>query len=447
MKNLTAIKVYSVVFFLLLSFLFTSCQEKKGNGTAPDGGQDGRTVGKAEDSNAGESINDYFPHQAGDEFSYWLILKNKEGTTGGEVDMKFTGKEKIGETECFVSEIVAEGQTVGKNYYEITPDKILLHRQSRPEGVVVDYDPPLIVVKYPFKSGDSWVNANKGDDTETKCSVEAEEEIELPMGKVKAWKVKSEIVISEKEKVESDSWFAKGIGKVQERNYSQSDMDSMESLITLKYYTVAGVNSRKEALNKAQSLKNAHRDVHDYFPLKPGSRWIYRDTTTGQEGKEAVQENLYEIMGVEEYQGKECIILNRLMHRMPMFASKDLYVVEGDKVYTFGSKDIKEGKKEPSLMLKFPFKAGEKWESDSDSIKRTHTVIGEEDVEVPAGKFKAWKIVNEYIISKGVPQTSNVTVWYAKDVGVVKVDSLAKSKDKTVKNRMELLEYNMINQR
>ncbi len=444
MKKFFIGRFYILAVLITFLLIFASCQGNKEIGS--EGGKGGKVSEVKEEkkeSPAVESINDYFPHQIGDEYSYWLMVKNKEQATGGEITLKFTGKEKVGEKECTVSEVVVDGRTVGKNFYEIKDDMILLVRQSRPEGEVLTLEPPSVVFKYPFKKDDTWVNKNKQDNSETNCKVVGEEEIELPLGKVKAWKVTSEVVFSETEKIGNESWYVKGIGKVQERNFAQNGMDSQESLITLKYYKIDGVDSNELMEKKITSLKNAHEQVLEYFPLKPGSKWVYRDVTTGPRGKDVEQDNLYEITGVEEYHGKECIILNRLMHKMPMFASKDLYVVEGDKIFTYGARDIREGTKEPSLMLKFPFKAGEKWETNENSVRRIHTMVGEEEVKVPAGTFKAWKMENKYVIDKGVKQTSNVTVWYARGVGVVKVNSSAKSKDTSIKNSMELLEYSI----
>lgn len=444
MTNNFKLRFCLVALILALSLILSSCRGNQGINGTPDIRGEGKVTEKNDDKKESpvvESINDFFPHQTGDNWTYWLMVKNPEGTAGGEVSMKFTGKEKIDDTECIVSEIVAEGQTVGKNFFKISDDKVVVLRHSMPEGDVINFDPPAVIFKYPIKKGDTWVNSDKTEKFETTYKVEGEEELELPIGKVKAWKITNETIYSQDEKVGNEAWYVKGIGKVQERNYSKRGSESQESLITMKSYDVGEVNSNELIEKSIKSKQNAHEQMLEYFPLKIGSQWVYKDETTGPQGKEAEQENLYEITGVEDYQGKECIILNRLMHKMPMFKSKDLYVIDGDKLFTFGSKDIKEGKKEPALMLKFPFKAGEKWETNEDSVRRIHKVVGEEDVEVPAGKFKAWKMENTYIIDKGIKQTSEVAVWYAKGVGVVKVDSVAKAKDMTVKNRMELMEY------
>ena len=446
MKNNFKQRLCLVALILLVSMFLASCQGNQKTNTGPDTGGKGNVsvkTDKKKESPSVESINDFFPHQAGDNWTYWLVVKNSEVTRGGEVSVKVTGTENIEETECTVSEIVADGQTVGKNYVKISDDKIAVMRHSLPEGDVINFDPPSVVLKYPLKKGDSWVNHEKTEKVDTTYKNAGEEELTLPIGKIKAWKITNETVYSPDEIVGNEAWYAKGIGKVQERNYSKRSGEIQESLITLKSYNVGGVSSNELIEKSIKSKQNANKQMLEYFPLKIGSQWVYKDVTTGPQGNETERENLYVITGVEQYQGKECIVLNRLMNKMPMFASKDLYVIDSDKLFTFGSKDIREGKKEPALMLKFPLKTGEKWETNEDSVRRIHTVAGEEDVEVPAGKFKAWKMENKYIFEKGIRQTSETTVWYAKDVGVVKVESKAKAKDLSVKNCMELLNYSI----
>jgi hypothetical protein len=64
----------------------------------------------------------------------------------------------------------------------------------------------------------------------------------------------------------------------------------------------------------------------------------------------------------------------------------------------------------PVPLFKQPAKAGTKWEVG----EVTYTVIGEEDVEVPAGKYKAVKVD---VASGGDVHTS---LWFAPTVGLIK---------------------------
>jgi hypothetical protein len=75
----------------------------------------------------------------------------------------------------------------------------------------------------------------------------------------------------------------------------------------------------------------------------------------------------------------------------------------------------------PVTFLKPAAKAGETWDVDSVAngltIKGKFTAKGEEEVEVPAGKFKALRVEAEMTVN-GRPFRS--TAWYALDVGMVK---------------------------
>jgi hypothetical protein len=72
-------------------------------------------------------------------------------------------------------------------------------------------------------------------------------------------------------------------------------------------------------------------------------------------------------------------------------------------------------------ILKLPVKKGEKWEDKISAPTNagvgtiTYTAVGEEEVEVPAGKFKAIR-VDSVTGGEGVAETE----WFALGIGVVK---------------------------
>ena len=78
-------------------------------------------------------------------------------------------------------------------------------------------------------------------------------------------------------------------------------------------------------------------------------------------------------------------------------------------------------------MLKLPAKEGDSWSYESGggdgpiAHKTTYTVGKEEEVEVPAGKFKAIRVDKElkYDIGNG-PTTIKTSSWYATKVGLIK---------------------------
>jgi hypothetical protein len=77
----------------------------------------------------------------------------------------------------------------------------------------------------------------------------------------------------------------------------------------------------------------------------------------------------------------------------------------------------------PTPELRLPAKAGDTWEweapgvGDGPSRKITFKVIGEEEVEVPAGKFKAVRVERELEVGKVTQRSEG---WYAPEVGLVK---------------------------
>lgn len=82
-------------------------------------------------------------------------------------------------------------------------------------------------------------------------------------------------------------------------------------------------------------------------------------------------------------------------------------------------------KGEPAALLKLPAKEGDTWMSERPgrgnvTFTATYTVGKEEEVEVPAGKFKAVPVTFQ---SDGGGLVINVTRWYAAGVGVVRVVS------------------------
>jgi hypothetical protein len=84
---------------------------------------------------------------------------------------------------------------------------------------------------------------------------------------------------------------------------------------------------------------------------------------------------------------------------------------------------------EPYYLLKYPIKARDTWQIEYPfqvgltGIKGTVTVLGEEEVKVPAGTFKAVKLERVITEENGklLAKPLKITVWFARGVGRVKV--------------------------
>lgn len=87
------------------------------------------------------------------------------------------------------------------------------------------------------------------------------------------------------------------------------------------------------------------------------------------------------------------------------------------------------------------------WKGDVEGKpgNSTFTIIGEEEITVPAGTFKAWKVKTKTDDSGKTKAT--IYTWFVKGVGPVKIelDSTMNSTAGSlkIKSRMELKSYNL----
>src|SRR6266850_1356569 len=111
-------------------------------------------------------------------------------TGSAEGKVRVTGREKIGEVEAFVLTTEIGGATTEKEYLAVDATGIRMLRQASGDRII-DYATPFIRLKLPPVKGDTW--EWKGDMGKSKASVvftnEGEDEITVPAGKYKAWKV------------------------------------------------------------------------------------------------------------------------------------------------------------------------------------------------------------------------------------------------------------------
>ena len=145
-----------------------------------------------------------------------------------------------------------------------------------------------------------------------------------------------------------------------------------------------------------------------YYPLKVGTKWTYK---VGD--KEIVQSvSKHEKVG-------EVVCANVETEVAGAKASVEQIGVteKGIGRYSFGTAKLES----PVVLLKLPPAKGDTWKVDSkigtEVLKGTFTNSGEEDITVPAGKYKAFKISGEFDVAG---QNMTFVYYFAKDVGVVK---------------------------
>ena len=153
-----------------------------------------------------------------------------------------------------------------------------------------------------------------------------------------------------------------------------------------------------------------------YFPMTVGDRWVVEQQL--QSGSEEYTEVVTE---VEKKDGATIVTVGREVDGKAGPALSHVRVTD-DGVYRMSLLGTKYDP--PYCVLRLPLKPGLTWKSEvqSGGVVRTtfqYKAVGEEDVEVPAGKFRAFRLdVN--VDSNGRQRTSSI--WYAPNVGVVKLD-------------------------
>jgi hypothetical protein len=172
----------------------------------------------------------------------------------------------------------------------------------------------------------------------------------------------------------------------------------------------------------------------DHFPLRVGDSWTYRNTsgdtqyTVKVAGEEKQADGTIHYL-VEKLAGAKVLT---------WFSKADGSVLMHLERYP--EHEGLEMKYEPARQfLKNPLVAGAQWGWTGKDVTQTdleedNQVTGPEDVTVPAGKFRAMKVVTRVAVTTA-PLTK--TSWYADGVGMIKSMSDAGQ----IKYGWELVDY------
>jgi hypothetical protein len=156
--------------------------------------------------------------------------------------------------------------------------------------------------------------------------------------------------------------------------------------------------------------------VADFFPLRVGDSWTYRNTEAGGYTWKVLSEEPQQggsVRYVVEFRS-EVIIQN-------VFSKSGGWVLFHAESYP-EHEGLKATYEPPKQYLPNPLATGQKWEwTRKDPTQTEHhessRVVGFENVTVIAGKFRAMKVVSE-VSGGAIPMTK--TCWYAAGVGLVK---------------------------
>jgi hypothetical protein len=168
------------------------------------------------------------------------------------------------------------------------------------------------------------------------------------------------------------------------------------------------------------------------IPTTPGMTWRYNLTQEVSAGLSVPDLKpdpdskfratvTYRMEGTENVDGKE--LLKFEMHRAGVITNTDLLSVDQRGVFCWARINL-DGElvkfTPPQPMISMPLKRGATWSFDGQAgdlkVQQHYEVTGEEDVQVPAGKFHAFRIHSE----QRLPSPMTIDRWFAAGTGIVK---------------------------
>jgi hypothetical protein len=130
---------------------------------------------------------------------------------------------------------------------------------------------------------------------------------------------------------------------------------------------------------------------------------------------------LYRLDGTEDVDGKE--LLKFEMHRGGAVTNTDLLTVDEHGIICWARINI-DGEfirlNPPQTMIAMPLRRGASWNfngwADDLKVRQRYTVTGDEGVNVPAGRFRAFHIHAE----QTSPSSMTIDRWFVSGLGIVK---------------------------
>jgi hypothetical protein len=160
----------------------------------------------------------------------------------------------------------------------------------------------------------------------------------------------------------------------------------------------------------------------DYYPLNPGMKWFYKMYLEGRTLDVEIQ--VKELVTLD---GQSLALVERKVTERDSKDDKVKQVDSGTEHMSANEKGVFRYRvngialSPPMCLLKYPFKAGETWETEStmgsEQLKIKGKAIGIEEVEVNEKKYQAHRAD---IDTTGIGNVVSSSYWFAPDVGLVK---------------------------
>ena len=186
------------------------------------------------------------------------------------------------------------------------------------------------------------------------------------------------------------------------------------------------------------------------IPTAPGTTWRYNMTQEVSAGLNVPDVKpdpdgkfrttvVYRLEGTEDIDGKE--LLKFEMHRRGVITNTDLLTADERGVLCWARINV-DGEfvkfNPPQPMIAIPLKRGAKWNFDGQAgdleVHQHYEVTGEEDIQVPAGKFHAFRIHSE----QTSPSPMTIDRWFATGTGIVKDVTTMRAKNGNLLERISL---------
>ena len=138
-----------------------------------------------------------------------------------EIVHEVAGAEKVGDVDCFVVEhktVIASAdrtRVLWKEWVAVSDEGVKIHKLQRGRSEIT-IEKPFFKIKDILKKDDEWEGLGQAEENPPKYHylVEEENEVEVPAGKFKAWKVHVKIESGDRHTSDSYEWYAKGVGLV-----------------------------------------------------------------------------------------------------------------------------------------------------------------------------------------------------------------------------------------
>ncbi len=323
---------------------------------------------------------EYFPLETGTTWTY-------RTDAGKDYVKKVVGRESVGGVDCA---IVQHGD-LEKHWMSASAEGVRVHRSRG-----VHFEKPLLLFKFPLAAGETWTGRSSVDGAEVLYSFKAagEEEVEVPAGTFKAFRIDWSMGPAA-----GKTWLARGVGPVKE-SYATG----------------------------ALALVKVARPRPSAYPLVKGHKWTFKTDY------DDVTEIVHEVVGTEKVGGKECFVLEVRSHNPEIGAPRVLrkeWLASGDEgvlIFKQQRGRTEMAVEKPFFKVKDPLRKDDEWRGAATAdvnAPQYHSVVeGEEEVEVPAGTFKAWKL---RVKSESGRHVAEGFEWFAPGTGLLKYEMTFRS--------------------